>query len=260
MPAAQPSHVGPAEEWERHWPAYDQAAQINPAQRYRRKLIFSALERDSRKGPLRLLDLGCGQGDFLRAALQTFPGAQLAGLDLSQAALSLAKERIPEARLVCADFSKPLTLPVDLQRWATHLVCTEVLEHLDHPAQFLSEIRGAISGGGKLLVTVPGGPRSAFDLHIGHRRHYTADSLSQLFNVTGYRTIAVAAAGFPFFNLYRLAVILRGRRLIADIGGENTGRVSPSAVLAMRVFDQLFRFNHHQSRWGWQIFGIGMPG
>ena len=52
-------------DWDRHWRAYDQATQRNPAHRFRRKLIFTALERSAAK-PLRILDLGCGQGDFLK--------------------------------------------------------------------------------------------------------------------------------------------------------------------------------------------------
>ena len=31
-----------------------------------------------------------------------------------------------------------------------------------------------LAPGAKVVVTVPGGPRSAFDKHIGHCRHFTA--------------------------------------------------------------------------------------
>ena len=37
------------------------------------------------------------------------------------------------------------------------------------------------------VVTVPGGPRSALDLHIGHRRHFTPDDISQVLTDAGFK-------------------------------------------------------------------------
>jgi hypothetical protein len=57
-------------------------------------------------------------------------------------------------------------------------------------------------------------------------------------------------AGFPFFNLYRLIVLLRGERLVDDVA--NGARRRP-ARLAMRIFAVLFRLNLTRSPWGWQV-------
>jgi SAM-dependent methyltransferase len=235
--------------WEQHWRAYDEAAQRNPAQRYRRKLIFSAL-----RGARSVLDVGCGQGDFLREARERLPEAQLAGIDLSAAGLELVAGRVPGARLVRADLASAEALPAELNGFATHAVCSEVLEHLDDPAVALRKVAPALVPGGRLIVTVPGGPRSAFDIHIGHRRHYSPHELEALVRGAGYEPLTVQGAGYPFFNLYKLTIIARGRRLVQDI--DQARPLNRISLLAMAAFDKLFQLNADRTGLGWQTFGV----
>jgi SAM-dependent methyltransferase len=240
-----------ARAWEQHWRDYDAAARRNPAQRYRRQLIFSILE-NARKP--RILDLGSGQGDFLAEAAARLPGAELAGVDLSSTGLAKTQERVPHAKLYQANFESPEPLPEALRGFATHVVCTEVLEHLDAPEILLGKVASALAPGGQLLVTVPGGPRSAFDIHIGHRRHYAPRQLEELVRRAGYSPVAVKGAGFPFFNLYKLMVILRGKKLVEQATQEKLPQ--RASLAAMAVFDLLFRFNQDGTGLGWQTFGV----
>jgi hypothetical protein len=92
---------------------------------------------------------------------------------------------------------------------------------------------------------------SAFDRSIGHRRHFTPESLSQILRESGFRVERAQRAGFPFFNLYRLVVIARGRQLTRDIG-----RGSATAGTAMSAFGRLFRLNVDRSPFGWQIVAL----
>jgi SAM-dependent methyltransferase len=240
------------DEWEDRWSSLDEATQHNPAHAYRRRLIFEALPDAGHA--LRLLDLGCGQGHLLSAARGRLATAQLVGVDFSRTGLELARARVPEARFFQTDFAAPCFAP-ELEGWASHMVCSEVLEHLDEPARLLAAARELLAPDGCLLVTVPGGWRSAFDRHIGHRRHYSPRELADLVSRAGYRPLEVVAAGFPFFNLYKLVVIARGEGLIRDLtAGGN--KPSKSAALAMRVFDALFRLNRKGTPWGWQTFGV----
>ncbi len=239
--------------WERHWRAYDEATRLNPAHRYRRRLILSQLERSTVR-PLRILDLGCGQGDFLGEARLRFPDSELAGVDLSSAGLELTRQRVPGASLFRADFAGPDPLPAELRAFATHLVCSEVLEHLDEPQELLRKVAPALAPGGELVVTVPGGPRSAFDLHLGHRRHYSPGQLERMLREAGWEPLAVRGAGLPFFNLYKLAIVLRGDRLARDL--DQSRPLSRGSRLAMAAFDRLFRLNVDGTRLGWQTFGV----
>jgi hypothetical protein len=97
---------------------------------------------------------------------------------------------------------------------------------------------------------------SAFDRHIGHKRHFTAATLTRLLVDAGFAVESVRGAGFPFFNLYRLLVILRGKRLVADASSENA--LPASARAAMSAFSWLFRFNGARGRLGWQLVAVAI--
>jgi hypothetical protein len=97
---------------------------------------------------------------------------------------------------------------------------------------------------------------SRFDLHIGHRQHFTPDGLARLLAAAGFEVEKVGGVGFPLFNLYRLVVIMRGRRLIRDVARANRGATSIAARLVMRTFGLLFALGMPESRWGWQVVGV----
>jgi SAM-dependent methyltransferase len=210
-------------------------------------LIVSLLTADGR--PERVLDIGAGTGDLALALHETFPDVEIAGIDVSEAGLGLARQKVRGAHFFVRDLLETKGPPAELRGWATHAVCSEVLEHVDDPARLLANAIPYLAPDCRLVVTVPGGPMSAFDRHIGHRRHYAPRELQALLARAGFEVEEATGAGFPFFNLYRLAVVLRGRRLIADAEAEGAG---PGSRLVMRVFTLLFRLNLRSSRWGWQ--------
>ena len=86
--------------WDRHWDEYGQAAQKNPAQEYRRKVMFSLLGLDNSGTGVRLLDVGSGQGDMAAAVHAAFPAAHILGLELSQLGVEISRQRVPGARFV----------------------------------------------------------------------------------------------------------------------------------------------------------------
>ena len=66
--------------------------------------------------------------------------------------------------------------------------------------------------------------------------------------------MTVQRAGFPFFDLYRVVVILRGKRLIADVERtEGTALDAGASGTALRLFDRAFRYNFDSSPFGWQL-------
>ena len=135
-------------------------------------------------------------------------------------------------------------------------VCSEVLEHVDSPVDFLKASRPFLAAGAKLVVTVPGGPMSAFDRHIGHRQHFTRDSISRVLAEAGFTVERVYLSGFPFFNLYRCVVIARGERLAVDVNAGQRGFSAWLAGTVMAVFRGLFKFNLMNSPLGWQVVAV----
>lgn len=146
-----------------------------------------------------------------------------------------------------------MSSPLDKwEAWATHAVCSEVIEHVDSPSELLRNARPYMTAGCQLIVTAPG-PMSAFDKHIGHRKHWRPHEIDILFQDAGYSPISVSSVGFPFFNLYRCLVILRGKKLIEDMNAESFGTISLAARAVMTMFGRLIRPNLNSSHWGWQM-------
>src|SRR4029077_9006966 len=129
------------DDWNEHWNDYAAAAALNPAQAYRRKLIFDLLSLRHAKAPVRLLDLGSGTGDFAKDVLDERPDAEIFGLDLSASGVEIARRKNPRAQFRQQDFTKPMEVDDTYRGWATHAVCSEVLEHLDAPEQMLRNVR-----------------------------------------------------------------------------------------------------------------------
>jgi SAM-dependent methyltransferase len=245
-----------ADNWDRHWEHYSESAESNPAQRYRRRIVSKLLRRYGCAGQVRILDIGSGQGDLAADLRQAFPDGEIGGIELSEAGVNIAAHKVPSARFLQRDLLQPANDLGPLGGWAQFAVCSEVLEHLDDPELLLKNAATYLADGCTLLVTVPGGPKSAFDLHIGHRRHYTPTMLRELLESSGFTVLRATTAGFPFFNLYRLVVILRGRRLIADVDSAEQGFAAILARAVMGIFRWLFAFNLTGTTLGWQTIAV----
>jgi 2-polyprenyl-3-methyl-5-hydroxy-6-metoxy-1,4-benzoquinol methylase len=243
------------DDWNVHWERFSDAAGRNPAQAYRRDLAMFLLARAG--APVRLLDIGSGTGDFLLAAARRWPEAELAGFDLSPAGVAESERKVPQARVRVRDLLQDPSPQPQESGWATHAVCSEVLEHVDDPVLFLRHCRGWLAPGCRLVVTVPGGPMSAFDRHIGHRRHFSAADLREVIAAAGLQPLLCAGAGFPFFDLYRAAVILRGERLVSDasVDTEGTWRARVMGAV-MAAFQPLLPMSLPRSPLGWQTVGV----
>ena len=240
----------PAErdDWDSHWRRFEAAAGANPAQRFRRRLVLRRLAADG--GPGRFLDVGSGTGDLALAAREVFPGADILGLELSRSGVETARRKVPQATFVQTDLLSE-SPEARWRGWATHAVCSEVLEHVEAPQRLLENVFPYLAPGALLVVTVPGGPMTAFDRHIGHRRHFRPDDVRTLLEAAGFEVERATGAGFPVFDLYRLAVRVRGRRVAADaVSGATPSRL---ARAAMRVFDAALRAQPGSVPLGWQI-------
>src|SRR4051812_45542214 len=224
------------DDWNAHWERYAESARDNPAQLMRHHLIAGLLSEGERLGRMRILDLGSGQGDLLERLGPLFPEAELAGVELSEKGLAISQRKVPRGHFFVADILNSSAPLERLSGWATHAVCSEVLEHVDNPAAFLECAGKYLAGGARLIVTVPRGPMSAFDRHIGHRQHFGRGAIRSILERAGYKVERTYLAGFPFFNLYRLLVIARGKKLAEDIEVHSGGASSALARAAMKLF------------------------
>ena len=239
------------DDWDRHWNDLEESALVNPAQEYRRHIVLANLGLQSVKLP-RVLDIGSGLGDFLVDLHALHPDIPKLGLEMSSKGVKIGTRRLPQARFLQRDLIVGDEDPAEYREFATHAVCSEVLEHVDDPVRLLRNARAYMAEGCRLVVTVPGGPRSDFDIHIGHRRHFKPADLEKILKESGFTVEFATGAGFPFFNIYRLVVIMRGTQLIDDASGK------PSMLLraVSFVFRLLFKFNISRSPFGWQTLAV----
>jgi SAM-dependent methyltransferase len=206
------------------------------------------------------LDIGSGQGQFAIDYQRANPGVTVFGVEYSAEGVRRSVDRarilgVP-ARFIQRDLLHPVRRAAD-QPLATHAVCSEVLEHVEDPATLLRNATTMLAPGAKVVITVPGGPRSAFDRHIGHFRHFSSTDLREVLVAAGLRVEVVLRSGFPFFNLYKLAVIARGEKLVTEMATRSSEAApSPLERAATRFFSSGFRRNLDDFPIGWQLVAV----
>ena len=242
------------DDWDQHWVEFADSAEHNPAQRWRRTLLLRDLH--AREAD-RILDIGSGQGDLARDLLEAAPGLVVAGLELSASGVETSRRKVPAARFFQVNLLGATPSVDELAAWASHVICSEVLEHVDEPARLLNAGLQHAQANARVIVTVPAGPRTAFDKHIGHRRHFDKRSLGLVLQNAGLIDLEIRAAGMPFFNLYRLVVFARGRKLIEEASADGRGTESRLARAVLRFFDQTIPWSRQRGRFGWQLIAIG---
>ncbi|MDR1079917.1 MAG: class I SAM-dependent methyltransferase [Deltaproteobacteria bacterium] len=146
--------------------------------------------RKGAAGPGKLLDMGAGNGTFVRVAGEM--GWNATALEINtESAQSMLDEGI---RVIV----KPLEIS-DLPHGSFDLVTLwEVLEHLAEPRQTLASIAPLFSEGGLLLILVPNAgslvtrilheKSNTFGGH-SHLNHFTAESLARLLESLGYEIL-----------------------------------------------------------------------
>jgi len=97
----------------------------------------------------RLLEIGCGQGDFLVEAVRA--GYEVTGVEYALPAARKARERLGASHIVCGEVScvKPGSRAFDV------CVLADVIEHTRDPRAFLDAIRGLLTPGGVLFIATP---------------------------------------------------------------------------------------------------------
>jgi SAM-dependent methyltransferase len=103
--------------------------------------------------PPRFAEVGVGTGLYSRILLQRCPAAQGRGYDLSPSSKAFTERHLEAFGLTgryAVELRDVVLHPIAP---ADHLVCVEVLEHLEDPLGFLRTLRTALAPGGKAFIT-----------------------------------------------------------------------------------------------------------
>lgn len=176
-----------------------------------------------------VLDVGCGSGENL-AALAATGKYELAGADVSNEALGIARQRVEGARLLQLDIQREaLAEQFDL------VISIQVVEHLLDDMAALGNI-AQMARKFVLISTMKGRMRPS-EVGIGHIRNYSFIELRRKLELAGLEVLEMRGWGFPFYSpLYRsLAERLPG--------GPPAGAMNSTSRFAARLLYHLYKLN-----------------
>jgi SAM-dependent methyltransferase len=254
---------GTSEFYDEMWRSCGHLDAVSPAGFHRRRVLCKLVARHA--GDARtVLDVGCGMGELLREIAAVLPHAQIAGTDVSAQSIVESRKRNPGYDL----FQMDLTATDFETRYAEHLArydlvtCSEVLEHIPEDQTAARNLGRLLKSRGTLVVSVPGGKKSRFDVLIGHQRHYRRRQAADLLERANLGVVTALAWGFPFHSLYRTAVRVASRATMkepdaasAEPGTPGISSLAGSAYTLMsKVLHPLFYLNLNRA--GEQIFVV----
>lgn len=159
--------------------------------------IFQSLSGGCRD----VLDLGFGTGVLTARLYQA--GHRIWGQDFSREMVRLAREKMPDARLFCGDFSRGLAPALKARRYDA-IVATYSLHHLREDAQapFIRELLALLREGGSLFIAdVAFASRSQWEdcrrragaRWDGEETYFVYDELKEAFPALGFAAMSPCA-------------------------------------------------------------------
>lgn len=116
-----------------------------------------SLVRGVRTGQEKLLEIGCGNGDFLRKA-RKFGLSDATGIDTSPSAISVCCARGLNAW--CGSISEYLSAHPDMVHQYDIVTSYHCLEHVPDPVKFLEEAKKLVKASGSIFLSTPYSPMS----------------------------------------------------------------------------------------------------
>jgi ubiquinone/menaquinone biosynthesis C-methylase UbiE len=195
-----------------------------------RAVTASMLDRElNRKGPLRLLDVGCGTGFSLTWLRDRFNSQEAFGVDVSPHAASLWRLRnLDTVSVASADELPFAAAEFDL------VTCFDVIYQLnrEQAQTAIAEMNRVLRPGGLLFIREPAYDwmRGAHDVAVGTRHRYTRNELKRLLASEGF-----APRRVTYVNtlLFWAAV---PHRLLSRLRGEDQSDVKPVPRLMNALF------------------------
>ncbi|MCX5809256.1 MAG: class I SAM-dependent methyltransferase [Proteobacteria bacterium] len=133
----------------------------------------------------KILDLGCGRGEFLRGFIRC--GLDGYGVDQS----FIAKSICPEAEILQSNLENE-PLPYDDNSFDV-IFSKSVLEHFYYPERLVMEIYRIVKPGGLVITMVPDWESvyKTFYEDYTHRTPFTTNSLKDIFLINGFDDVKV---------------------------------------------------------------------
>jgi SAM-dependent methyltransferase len=139
----------------------------------------------------RLIDIGCGNGGFLRSFGARHSAWRLSGSEFDEKH-RVSIERIPGFERFFAGDVRDLPGEFD--------ICSliHVLEHIETPREFLGSVRSKLKAGGLLIVELPSFRENPFELLIAdHATHFEPATIESLLAKAEFESLHVTGDWIP---------------------------------------------------------------
>jgi 2-polyprenyl-3-methyl-5-hydroxy-6-metoxy-1,4-benzoquinol methylase len=110
---------------------------------------FAALSKN--REPLRILDIGCGNGSLTNLIAQN--GYEVVGLEESESGVQFANQNFPTCQFIQGSI---YNIPyAQLGNNFDIVIACEVIEHLFYPKQLVRNVKKCLNKNGLLIITTP---------------------------------------------------------------------------------------------------------
>lgn len=148
--------------------------------------------------PVNILEIGCGMGATLGYIKNTYPSAEVYGIELENNIAMMARHYVPT--VICGNIEN-LELPYK-EGFFDYIIMADVLEHLINPQDVLVKIHRYLKPSGTVLASIPNMMHYSviLDLLKGnftyqdrgildrtHMRFFTLNEIKRMFMQCGYR-------------------------------------------------------------------------
>lgn len=190
--------------------AYDKTAEFEKTHFWflgRKEICLSLLDKALRNKSIdKILDYGCGTGEFLEELQRIYKNKEVYGADISEKSFEYCHRR---------GLNNIINLnEVELQDNHFDLIsCLDVLEHIEEDSEFLLKIKNLLRKNGIFLVTVPAYNFlwSGEDYVSCHIRRYNRKVLKKKLIEAGFNVIKISY--FNNFLFIPLVLVLIAKRI-----------------------------------------------
>ena len=214
---------------------YAAQARVKPGieRMYHKK--FLALYGDRVQGK-KILDVGCGSGEFLAELAKR--GALVWGIDFDRSAIEAARLHFGLDNLSAVSLEQFIGQNPSAR--FHFIVAFEVLQYTDEPLRFLNEMNNLLEGGGSIVASVPSRERllanwHTWDLPPNHLTRWNEDSLKNVASLAGLKVVAVYH--IEQFKMLREAITGRFRLgVVQKAQHVSTGKTTGGLITRCIIF------------------------
>jgi 2-polyprenyl-3-methyl-5-hydroxy-6-metoxy-1,4-benzoquinol methylase len=174
------------------------------------EMIVEFANTNKKDKPLRILDIGCGNGSLTNLIAQN--GYEVVGLEESESGVKFANQSFPNCHFIQGSiYNIPYT---ELGEKFDIVIACEVIEHLFYPKELVRNATKCLNPNGMLIITTPYNGYlknliiaaiGKMDQHLttlwdgGHIKFFSVATMTALLTSENYHNIKFKFAGrFPY--------------------------------------------------------------